>query len=523
MHLTDKRRLAKLILCVPLGLAGAAAVRFFILLPVFYDELLESYPALRPVYEGLGMAGWIGALRASCLIAGALFVGSAVCGLLLDGLGLLRLLRKCYGAAYILFLEYALIVSHATGCLQENNLVVNGVQADSVTVFFWAWAFLRPAAAAVLLFALLHLTSWRRAAINAYTGESDPSPGPGDLLVENIRTHGADPLFRKSIWASLGIHVFVILILPWLLSMGGCVEDYRVPKGSGMPEVATVRVVKKKPKKKKYLLNPQSAILFNFPDLDDSPTLKDVEEMTQLTYAADPTRVLGGKLGTGGKGPGGWPDGMENAKVRFIRLEYNGRGWDDGMDSVSRADRNFLEYFRKLTGFKVAEASESHSISMLRKYRKGFAPPFVYMTGDGAINVTASEVLILREYLLDGGMLFADCGSPQWDRSFRSFVQVLFPGESLRVISDDDPIFQLPFCFPNGAPPLWHHGGSRAMGIKHQGRWVVFYHPGDINDAWKTGHSGMDPELVKGAYEMGVNIVYYAFTRYLELTRKYRK
>jgi hypothetical protein len=61
------------------------------------------------------------------------------------------------------------------------------------------------------------------------------------------------------------------------------------------------------------------------------------------------------------------------------------------------------------------------------------------------------------------------------------------------------------------------------MGIKHQGRWVVFYHPGDINDAWKTGHSGMDPELVKGAYEMGVNIVYYAFTRYLELTRKYRK
>ena len=280
---------------------------------------------------------------------------------------------------------------------------------------------------------------------------------------------------------------------------------------------------KKKPKKKKYLLNPQSAILFNFPDLDDSPTLKDVEEMTQLTYAADPTRVLGGKLGTGGKGPGGWPDGMENAKVRFIRLEYNGRGWDDGMDSVSRADRNFLEYFRKLTGFKVAEASESHSISMLRKYRKGFAPPFVYMTGDGAINVTASEVLILREYLLDGGMLFADCGSPQWDRSFRSFVQVLFPGESLRVISDDDPIFQLPFCFPNGAPPLWHHGGSRAMGIKHQGRWVVFYHPGDINDAWKTGHSGMDPELVKGAYEMGVNIVYYAFTRYLELTRKYRK
>ena len=81
----------------------------------------------------------------------------------------------------------------------------------------------------------------------------------------------------------------------------------------------------------------------------------------------------------------------------------------------------------------------------------------------------------------------------------------------------------MPYSFPNGAPPLWHHGGSRALGIKHKNRWVVFYHPGNVHDAWKTGHSGLDPRLAQGAIEISINVVYYAFTHYLEETRSYRK
>jgi hypothetical protein len=102
-------------------------------------------------------------------------------------------------------------------------------------------------------------------------------------------------------------------------------------------------------------------------------------------------------------------------------------------------------------------------------------------------------------------------------------MRQVFPGEPMRAIADDDPIFLMPYVFPNGAPPLWHHGGNRAMGVKYQGRWVVFYHPGDVNDTWKTGHSGMDPALAQAAKELGINVVYYAFTHYLEMTRKYRK
>ncbi|NQT91571.1 MAG: DUF4159 domain-containing protein, partial [Lentisphaerae bacterium] len=129
---------------------------------------------------------------------------------------------------------------------------------------------------------------------------------------------------------------------------------------------------------------------------------------------------------------------------------------------------------------------------------------------------------VLRRFLLNGSLLFGDAGSAQFHGSFVGLSRQLFPESPMRVIADDDPIFLLPFQFPNGAPPLWHHGGTRAMGVKHGGRWVVFYHPGDVNDAWKTGHSGMDPELAQQAYHLGVNIVYYSFMRYFDATRKYR-
>ncbi|GEM_PF-1340243 len=260
--------------------------------------------------------------------------------------------------------------------------------------------------------------------------------------------------------------------------------------------------------------------------LNDSRIVPEKEgQMSRVTYMANASRAVsgrGGKMGAGGAGPGGWPDGMQDARVRFIRMKYDGAGWDDGMDEASRADVNFLDYFRNITGFKTATKAEAHPITLLAKYPKGYAPPFVFMTGDTEIRVSDKEKKILREYLLGGGMLFADCGSPQWDRSFRDFMDQLMPGANLITIADDDVLFKLPFSFNNGAPALWHHGGNHAMGLKHKGRWAVFYHPGEIHSAWKQDRGGLPSKMSEGAYEMGVNIVYYAFTHYLELTRKYR-
>jgi hypothetical protein len=296
-----------------------------------------------------------------------------------------------------------------------------------------------------------------------------------------------------------------------------------VPKGSGNPVVAMVSVRKPvKKQKKRYILNPNSLVAFKVPDIDDSEVFRKVEQETQLTYKATAS-AKAGRMGKGGGKTGGWPDGMENHLVRFIRLSYDGPDWDDGMDAAEGADSNFLQEFHRLTDFKVAPKGEAHKVSLLRKYPQGYAPPFVYLTGSGDIRVSAGDVKILREYLTGGGMLFADAGSAAFDRSFRAFAPQILPGHQLLVIADDDPLFLMPYTFPHGAPPLWHHGGKQALGIKYRGRWVVFYHPGDVNDAWKTGYSGLTRQQAEGGFQLGVNIVYYAFSNYLELTREFRR
>jgi hypothetical protein len=124
---------------------------------------------------------------------------------------------------------------------------------------------------------------------------------------------------------------------------------------------------------------------------------------------------------------------------------------------------------------------------------------------------------------MEGGMIFADCGGPAFNNSFRSLADSLIPGGRLVQIADDDPIFQRPFNLPNGAPPLWHHGGYKCMGVKYQGRWAIFYHPGDLKDAFRTGNSGLEASIVRSAEQTGINVISYAFTNYLENTKQYRK
>ena len=238
---------------------------------------------------------------------------------------------------------------------------------------------------------------------------------------------------------------------------------------------------------------------------------KVVEEETQTVYEAG--LIAKGDLVD--EDNNGWPDGMKDHKVRFIRLDHGGQGWDDGMGK-SGADSEFLKFFNKETGLRVAQKGESHPISLLKEYPDDGFPPFVFLTGDGHMGrVSTNDAKILREYCLKGGMIIADAGSQSFHRSFVHFLRQVFPDKPLVDIASDDMVFQLPYPFPDGAPAFWHHGGRRALGIRHEGRWLVFYHPGDMNDAWKTeGFTDVTPELREAALKLGINLVFYAFAHW---------
>ncbi len=443
----------------------------------------------------------------------------------------LRVARLGFVGCYVLAVAVALALWSISGFLQTPGTWIArigyfGEKDTHLSRVTWWWDMAWPCFVAVPPVVLLHVLSYRASAIHLYTGDAT-LPRVGDRLIEDVRTWGSDPAWRKSWMGTIASIVAVFLALR-LLAMLGCSDRYYVPEGSGDPVVQLVQVVQpKQVVKEVFIVNPRSAISFYVPKLEDSEVEKQVEEMTEMEYESV-TMAMAGATGVGGGKKGGWPEGMGQKPVRFIRLRDFGPGWDDGMDQASRADVNFLDEFNKITGFRVAEQSEAITIRQLSRFDKGFAPPFVYMTGDSNISISRNDTQLLREYLLDGGLLFADAGHPNFDRAFRSYItRELFPDNRLLPIADDDPIFRAPYQFPNGAPPLWHHGGRKAMGVyaKVNGRvrLVVFYHPGDINDAWKQGNSGLDRDTAQGAFHMGINIVYYSFTNYLEDTRKYRK
>ncbi len=356
---------------------------------------------------------------------------------------------------------------------------------------------------------LLYSTATRQV-IAAFTPPRDGKEPLGDRIRANLVSHGKDPDFRKALWWAGYLHVFIFI---WPLLMRGCMEaPYAIPKGSGNPVVAMVRKVqpKKKPEKK-LLLNPDSPFIFERITIDASKVLDEVVEVTQDTYQASDQK--GGKLGRGGGTRGGWPNGMDGA-IRFVRIKYDGGDWDQDMGQG--ADYNVLIELRKATGFSIAQNTESKEISQLRRFPKKRSPPFVFITGKGGINVSPRDIKTLRWYCLEeGGMLFADNGGGHFDAAINSLVRRVFPDKQWIDIANDDIIFRQPYSFPNGAPPLWHHAGSRAKGIRHEGRWVVFYHPGDLNDAWKTGHSGVSEAVAQQAYRMAFNVMAYSFNQYL--------
>jgi hypothetical protein len=202
-------------------------------------------------------------------------------------------------------------------------------------------------------------------------------------------------------------------------------------------------------------------------------------------------------------------------QVRFIRLKYSGKDWDANMGRG--LDHNLLVKFNEITGFAIADNTEHKEISRLARFRSGKAPPFVYMTGSGGIKLSRAEVRILRGYCLkEGGMILADSAGGNFAQSFRAMCKMVFPDKKLVDIHDDDPLYSEPFKFVKGAPLLLSKK-SRPQGIKHKGRWMVFYHPGNMGGLWKTGHSGASKALADRAYKLGINIMYYSFTRYLNI------
>ena len=151
-----------------------------------------------------------------------------------------------------------------------------------------------------------------------------------------------------------------------------------------------------------------------------------------------------------------------------------------------------------------------------------FNMPLLYVTGHGSLPVTPTDVERLRQYLRNGGFLFAEacCGRDGFDRDFRGVMRRLFPASPLQPLPPDAAVFHVPntigllgvtpaLAAQRGAPRL----APRLEGITRDGHIVIIYSPYGLAGGWERAqapysHGYQAPDALK----LGQNILMYAIT-----------
>lgn len=195
------------------------------------------------------------------------------------------------------------------------------------------------------------------------------------------------------------------------------------------------------------------------------------------------------------------------AQPFFIaRLKYEGGGdWYNDPDAIP----NLAQELNKRTNIRTEVIDKAVSLTDEELFRY----PFLFITGHGNINLSDAEVKRLRDFLTNGGFLYAD-DDYGMDESFRREMKKVFPENDLVELPFDHPIYHIIYDFPKGLPKIHEHyeGPPKGLGLFYQGRLVVYYTwNSNISDGWTEAHD--DPfEKRDVAFRMGVNIVAYALT-----------
>ncbi len=187
------------------------------------------------------------------------------------------------------------------------------------------------------------------------------------------------------------------------------------------------------------------------------------------------------------------------------RLHYGGGGdWYSGPSMLP----NLHNRLRR--DLKLETCAQEKSVSLLDPELYRF--PILFMTGHGQVTFSASEQRALRQYLLRGGLLFADDNFGMAE-SFRREMANLFPKLPLQPLSASHPLFHSHYSFPKGLPKIHQHDGhpATAFGISAEGRLLVlFTWESDLGNGWEDAGIHSDPPgLREQALQMGVNVVAY--------------
>ena len=235
--------------------------------------------------------------------------------------------------------------------------------------------------------------------------------------------------------------------------------------------------------------------------------------------------------------PGLERDAFTFARIRRDRAPYGsytaGWWWTDFPDS----DLNLSYRLQQMTSMKVNPDGRVFRLTD----KELFDYPWIYMVEPGRLQLRDEEVPILREYLLNGGVLMVDdfWGEVQWS-GFEREIKRVFPQREFVELPMDHAIFHCVFDLkgpknqlqiPNyhlGIRSEWthvtweRHDGEqctevhvRTLSDDHDRIMIIACHNTDNGDGWeREGESDyfFHEFSEKKAYPLAVNILFYLMT-----------
>jgi hypothetical protein len=134
----------------------------------------------------------------------------------------------------------------------------------------------------------------------------------------------------------------------------------------------------------------------------------------------------------------------------------------------------------------------------------------LYMTGKGSFTISVKKQDIINSFVQSGGTIFAESCAEQQDEGVKEFGLAFNRlaeqlGKKLEVVQRGHPLLDCHHIFST-VPP-----GAKSEGLLMVGGQII-YSNYDYGCAWSGGYSDspLPRDIIRGAFEMGVNIVTYA-------------
>ena len=237
-----------------------------------------------------------------------------------------------------------------------------------------------------------------------------------------------------------------------------------------------------------------------------------------------------------------YAEGRDDPSFMFCTIRYSNNGWNEPLGfgwstDYPNAGFNLMKAIAEKTSIEIARDEngqpEQAVLGLTDAGLKDF--PFIFMSDVGTVGFSKEEVISLRNYLLQGGFLYADdfWGEHAWNNWAFEIGQVLPPVEyPIRDIPLGHDVFHIVYDVEEvpQVPSIQYWRGTRDGTTSERGYetrephlrgiWdnngrlmVVMSHNTDIADGWVQERENKEyfQELsVKKSYPLGVNIVTYA-------------